>query len=107
MWMADATSRLLSAMLAAWMALVSIFIVVRLYQIVPRVFDLVASLQTAAELSLRLFMRMFLPLEECHPLVCAVAFSQHHADEFPGLRAEIGGSGFKFLRGPGPFHAVL
>src|SRR5438270_7688237 len=54
-----------------------------------------------------LFMGMFLPLEECYPLVCAVAVGQHHADEFPRLRAEIGGSGFKFLRSPGPFHAVL
>lgn len=50
---------------------------------------------------------MFLPLEECYPLVCAVAVGQHHADEFPRLRAEIGGSGFKFLCGPGLFHVVL
>src|SRR5438309_11486028 len=69
--------------------------------------EFLSSAKSAAELSLRLFVGMFLPLEECYPLVCAVAVGQHHADEFPRLRPEIGGSGFKFLRGPGPFHAVL
>src|SRR2546429_8443540 len=33
--------------------------------------------------SRRLFVWMFLSLEECYPLVGAVAIGKHHADEFP------------------------
>lgn len=50
---------------------------------------------------------MFLPLEECDPLVGAVVVGQDHADQFPRLQAQTGGDRFKFLRSPGLFHAVL
>src|SRR6476646_10500289 len=56
-----------------------------------------------------LFMRMFLPLEEGCPLgqAVAAALAVDHADQFPGLRTQIGSSRFKFLLSLGFFRAVL
>ena len=55
-----------------------------------------------------LFMRMFLPLEKCHPLVGAIAVGgEDHTYQFPGLLTEIVAGGFKFLSGPGALHAIL
>ena len=50
---------------------------------------------------------MFLPLEECDPHISVAVCREYHADEFPGLRAQIAGRGFKLLFVPSPFHPVL
>ena len=68
---------------------------------VPHLFPNPFHPKTAAELV------NAMPLSRARTEAAIAVGGEDHTYQFPGLLTEIVAGGFKFLSGPGPFHAVL